>query len=407
MNILKKIFQNVSAQVISRIISSGSGFLIALLVARHFGILGYSDIAKITAFVGLCYLAVDLGANAIFLQMQKHEQLFGQLVLFRLFLSSILFLGICVLLFVLPYNSATTSGYSPLVKIGIIFFSLSFFTRTFVYSAGALFQQNFSYSKATYATIISSIITLGVVLATVFLKLSLLWIIAGYFFGGVGEALVSLYFVRHAISFPKPEFSFFKKIFWQTLPLTILLFLNLLYFRIDMILLALFQPAKAVGLYDYAYKYFDFLLALPLFLSNTLYPYLLTRYNNSRIQKKSIGLYTAGFFFLGSILVPVVWLASPFIALIRLDFAPSIIPLRILSLSLPIFFATNILQWIFITKKKQTFLVWVYGLSLVINMVLNYLFIPHFSYIASSIITDVSEGMVLFAMVGYVIIQTL
>lgn len=407
MSLLQKIFRNVSAQVVSRIVSSGTGFFIALLIARYFGIGGYADIAKITAFVGLCYLAVDLGANAIFLQMQKQEQQFGQLLLFRLFLSLVLFLGVCLLLFVLPYNNATTSGYSPLVKIGIAFFSLSFFTRAFVYSAGALFQQDFSYSKATYATIVSSVITLGIVLTTVFLGLPILWIIAGYFFGGVGEALISLYFVRSAVAFPKPEFYFFKKIFLQTLPLTILLFLNLLYFRIDMIILALFQPASAVGLYDYAYKYFDFLIALPLFLSNSLYPHLIRTYNNLRIPKKSIGLYTLGFFFLGIFLIPFVWFGSPFIALIKNDFIPSILPLRILSLSLPIFFATNILQWIFITKKKQLFLVWVYGLSLLLNVFLNLLFIPHFSYVAASIITDICEGGILLAMGIYVLIHNL
>lgn len=404
MQLFKIIVDNTSSQIASRIISSGTTFLVVIFIARSFGIGGYSDLAKITAFVSLFYFCIDLGANAIFLQFEKHEQNFAHLLSYRLLISFFIFLVIAVIAALLPYNSQTTSGYPPIVKIGIILFSLSLFSRAIIYSVAAIFQQNLSYNNATQATFFGSFTTLLFVTVSILVHATLLWIVGAYIVGGFVESLVAMFLSKQTILFHFPPIEFVKKIFWSTLPLTILLFLNLIYFRIDVLLLSFFQKASAVGLYDFAYKFFDFLIALPLFLSNSLYPLLIRAEKNSRISKKKICTYAMFFFFLGLLLIPFVWILSPLIIFVKQDFFPSVLPLRLLSLSLPIFFATNILQWIFITKKKQKLLVYIYGVSLLINIVLNLVFIPAFSYNASALITGLSEFFVLIAMIGFLFI---
>ena len=47
----KQIAANTFFQIVARVISSGASFLITLLVARHFGLVGYGDFAKVTSFV--------------------------------------------------------------------------------------------------------------------------------------------------------------------------------------------------------------------------------------------------------------------------------------------------------------------------------------------------------------------
>lgn len=407
MNILKLVIGNTASQVVARLISSATGFLVTILVARSYGIVGYSDLAKVMAFVTLFYLIIDLGANALFLQMEKTDQKLQDLFSFRLFVAGILFVLLSLCVGFLPYSKELTSGYSPLVKTGILLFAFSYFSRAVVFSSAAFFQQKFLYSRVALASLGSS---LAVILSVVFVALnhlSILWVVGAYLLGGFIEAIMSLFFARSVIVWSFPSLLFFRKLFWSTLPLTLLLFLNLLYFRVDMILLSFFQKASAVGIYDFAYKFFDFLIALPLFLSNSLYPLLLRAEKNSRIQVKNISLYTILFFGLGLLLIPFVWTLSPLLSFVKQDFAPSIAVLRILSLSLPIFFATNILQWIFITKKKQTILVAVYGISLVINIILNLMFIPAYSYTASAVITGFSELLILVAMLIFVVFNKL
>jgi O-antigen/teichoic acid export membrane protein len=61
---------------------------------------------------------------------------------------------------------------------------------------------------------------------------------------------------------------------------------------------------------------------------------------------------------------------------------------------LPFFFTTSFMQWILIALGKQKYLMIVYLLSTILNIVLNIIFIPQYSYVACAIITLVSEALV-------------
>src|SRR5258708_21706150 len=124
-----------------------------------------------------------------------------------------------------------------------------------------------------------------------------------------------------------------------------MLFFNLIYFRIDVLVLSLFQNTSAVGAYGLSYRFFDFLIALPLFLSNALYPTLLASQKNISIFFKVLHKYVAISLGLSIIIIIPLWLLAPYFSLIREDFTQSIVPFRLLLLSLPFFFLTNILQW--------------------------------------------------------------
>jgi O-antigen/teichoic acid export membrane protein len=148
-----------------------------------------------------------------------------------------------------------------------------------------------------------------------------------------------------------------------------------------------------VGIYSLSYKFFDFLIALPLFLSNAIYPLLLKEKN-----KPSIYTTTKKYFFIFLafslvVLVPF-WFVSPIFSLIKSDFVASVIPFRILLFSLPFFYVTSLLQWVLITLGKLKFLMYVYLLSMAVNIFLNLIFIPKYSYVASATITLVSEAIV-------------
>lgn len=396
-----KIAANTFWQILARIVSSGVSFVITIIIARSLGVNGYGDLAKITAFVSLFYLAVDLGLNAVFLQFEDHEERFRDLLSFRLALATILFGLVSIGAFLLPYNGATGIGYSPLVKIGIVIFGLTFISRAVVFSTTVLFQKKYIYRLAAFATALGSLATLVGIVAFLFLNLPFLYVVLAYVIGNAVEGYSSLLFAKERFYPLSFDAKFLKALTMQTFPVALMLFLNLIYFRVDMLLLSLVQPTRDVAVYDLAYKFFDFLIALPLFLSNSLYPALLASEKNTRISLQKLIVYTLGFFFLGSMVVIPVWFATPLISLIKPEFFPSSFALRLLLLSLPVFFATNILQWIFIAKKKQVFLTIIYACSLLINIFLNIIFIPQFSYIASAIITGVSEAGILMALLVY------
>lgn len=392
----RKLATHTIYQIIARIVSSGISFLITVFIARHFGVSSYGDYAKVTAFISLFYLLADFGFNAVFLQQEENTERFKDLFYLRLILSVVLIAIVNTLSLLLPYNNITGIGFSPFVKLGIAIFSLTILTESILYSSFAIFQRKFIYTRFMWATILGSIATLGFVAIFSLLRLPFYWIFIGYVLGAILEAGTALFFTDEHLFPVVLHISFIQKLAKETLPVALMLVFNLIYFRIDMLLLSLFKPSLDVGLYDISYRVFDFLIALPLFLSNVLYPMLIDSEKNNRIEKSKVKEYVLSFVGLGVLTAIPFWFLSPIIfLLIRPQLLPAIVPLRILLLSLPIFFATNILQWLLLARKQQQYLAYVYFFLTIVNVVLNVLFIPTYGYVASAIITGIGEGIVL------------
>ena len=391
----KKVAANTPFQIIARVLTSGTSFLFTILIARRLGLSGYGDFAKITAFVSLFYLFIDLGLNAIFLQKEDNKDRFKELFYGRLLFSIACIFVVNTLAFFLPYNLTTHIGYSPLVHLGIFLFSLTLFTEGVTYTASAVFQREHSYKSLTNASLISSLIALVSLLFVLTTHQGLLVILGIFVLGSFVKASFSLSLTREKIRPILIDSDFIRRLIKEAFPVTLVLVFNLIYFRIDMLLIGIMKLSADVAIYNLAYSFFDSFLTIPLFLSNALYPTLLHD-EKERRHSPAVFIKYAGIFVLCSfaIIIPG-WLLSPLLTLIRPDFAPAIIPLKIFFVSLPIFFITNIFQWLLIAKKQQKFLANVYFIAMVVNIIANIIFIPQYSYIASAIITGLSEGIVL------------
>jgi O-antigen/teichoic acid export membrane protein len=388
----KLIALNTLYQIFARSISSLIGFLITLIIARKFGVLGYGDFTKITAYVALFYLVIDFGLNAFFLQYENTK--FKNLFYLRMLISLGIFLLLNMLAFFLPYNAVLGTGFSAIEKFGIFIFSLGIFAQSIILSASAIFQKNINYYFYMIGTIIGSAVNLLVVLLLAFLNFSLIYILFGFVLSSFISAFILLFFAKEKIlpiSFDK---QFSLKIIKASWPLGLMLIFNLVYFRADMFLLSILKTTQAVGIYGLAYKFFDFLIALPLFLSNAVYPFLIKTKTNQKVFFNLTGRYFFIFLLASFIVIIPFWFISPLFTLVKSDFAASMLPFRILLLSLPFFFTTSFLQWVLITLGKQKYLMLVYFFSTFLNIILNIIFIPQFSYVACATITLISEGIV-------------
>lgn len=394
----KLIFKNTFYQTLARLTTSFIGFLITIIIARKFGVLGYGDFTKVTSYIALFYLVLDFGLNALFLQYEKPS--FKNLFYLRILISLIVFVLVNLITLILPYNSSLGSGFSESVKVGIFIFSFSIFAQSIILSTTAIFQKSINYFSYMIGVVIGSLVNLGLVLLFVFLNFSIFLILLAFVVSSFVSALFLIKFGKEPIwpfSFDKV---FAKEILTKSLPIGLMLIFNLIYFRADIFLLSLLAPTKDVGIYGLSYKFFDFLIALPLFLSNAIYPFLI----KARQEGKGFLNLTRNYFFvflIASFIVMIpFWFISPLFTLIKTDFTNCIIPFRVLLLSLPFFFTTSFLQWVLITLEKQKYLMYVYLFSTVLNVILNIIFIPQFSYMASATITLVSEGLVLLFLVG-------
>jgi O-antigen/teichoic acid export membrane protein len=123
---------------------------------------------------------------------------------------------------------------------------------------------------------------------------------------------------------------------------------------------------------------------------NAVYP-LMIRGDMKRIFKNSFL-----FLFLVSLgAAVVVWVGAPLLTVIKSDFRESILTLRVLSFGLPFFFTTAATMWALIVKKKQVELAAIYGVSMLVNILGNILFVPTHGFMAAAWMTVVGEGVVL------------
>jgi len=391
----RKILQNASFQLASRLITTGIGFVITILIARHFGPATFGDFSKITSFVALFYLVIDFGLNATFL---KNPKSFSSLFYLRLALSFLIFASSNLIAQILPYDPITGIGFSPLVRMGIFVFSFSLFAQSVIFSSSAIFQKNLRYDLFLVSQTVGSVFNLFLIAILLFFAKSLTFVIFAFSLSTFLTAAVSLFFVQERLKGFDSKYS--KMIFLGSIPLGLTLLFNLVYFRIDILLLSIVKPNIDVGIYSIAYKFFDFFIAIPLFLSNALYPKMLSTLKEKKDFGSLIKNYLIVYLGFSIVVVIPVWFLSPLFSIISPAFSKASIPFRILILSIPVFFLTSFLQWILVSLNKQKFLMWIYGVSVIINIVLNLALIPKYSYLASAVITGVCELFILIALIA-------
>lgn len=401
--ILQTIFQ-----FIARIFSTSANFILLLLVARKFGSDGLGSYNKVFSFIAFFVLFVDFGLNSIFIKLPDYRKRFVSLISLRFILSFVLLIILQPLLFVLPYNPVTQTGFSLIEKMYIEIIAFSLILYSFIHSFMAVIQKERIYEKAIIPQIIYAVIVLMTAVAG-FQSRSLSLFFVATIVGLVGQ-IVSLAFLlrfvflkasrMYTISFANIK-PFMTDLLKRSIPIGTTLFLNSLYVRVDVFILALLRPTGDVGVYTLAYKFFEFPLIFSFFIMNSLYPQMVMSYQigikNLNVFIKNRMWKMIAFSVLLSIIA---FVFAPLITLIKGDFIGSVSAFRILALSYPIFFFSNILLWTIITVNKEKILPLVYLVSLVMNILLNILLIPRYGYIASAWITVFTEGLVLI-MFGY------
>lgn len=398
----KKVIYNTSAQVVAKFISASITLIVTLIIAKSLGPAGFGDFSKIFVFVGYFYTFADFGLNTAFIKLTKEDSnfLFRSLLGLRIVLAASLVLVAIATSQLLPYNEATSTGFNQLAKVGIAIASLTIITQALFTTANAFFQKKLRYDFSAIATIFGSLAILVLTIFTFFGQNALLMYVWAYVAGGIVYVLSA--FVIIARKYQQnlaPVFNLqqAKKIATFAWPVGAALVVNLVYFRLDVFILANLKSSADVGIYNLAYQFFQAGLAVPIFFANALFPLLTILYAKNRENFKNevkkwayillaISLVETITLYIISYLIPVFFDSR---------FADSAMALRILSSGMPLFFLSALAWHVIIIGGRQKALIAIYAASAVFNLVANLIFIPQYSYVAASVITLISEAIVL------------
>ncbi|OGZ38226.1 MAG: hypothetical protein A3E90_02290 [Candidatus Portnoybacteria bacterium RIFCSPHIGHO2_12_FULL_40_11] len=261
-----------------------------------------------------------------------------------------------------------------------------------------VFQKYLRLDKVGLAEVLSRFVQLGLVIFFVRQDFGFLFIVSALTAGAAVNFFLILFFVQKHISVRLQfDFSFWLELLRQSLPLGLAAILTMIYFKLDTIMLSLMKTQAEVGIYGLAYKILESLIFFPAMFVGLVMP-LMSKYaflNKEEFKKIVQKTLDVLLILIIPLIVGTFFLSSKIIVLIGgRDFIPSSGVLNILILATGIIFLGALFSNMLISLERQKTLVYIYGAGTLVNVLLNFVFIPKYSYYGAAATTVFTELLV-------------
>jgi O-antigen/teichoic acid export membrane protein len=426
----RKIYTNTIAQIAGKIITALISILLIKVLTGYLDVAGYGLYSKIYNYLSIFAVIADLGLYTITVRELTRYQddasmvakISGNILSLRT-LSGILIIGLS--LSIAPF----LTGYnSPMALIGIAIVSL--FTLM-----GLINSSLMSYLQATLHTEFSivantcgKLLTFGIILmfsvllfprsttpdTTVFTLVML----AGLAGNIVMTGLTWWYASRwQAIRFAW-DTTYIKHILQISLPYWLALFLWVIFFKVDIILLSILEPTDiadtSIALYALPMKIVEVGMMYGTIFLNSLLPVLTTAIEKKETEKVAKltrhaftllfagGIAASGFLALFAPWVITLISTPEFVTQTVMGYG-SVDALRIVGWIFLVYFVSSLYTYILIAHGKQKIMMYINAGIAILNIIGNIIFIPMYSFIGSAWVTLVTQ--ILLLILTYIAVQ--
>ncbi|MFC1622356.1 flippase [Patescibacteria group bacterium] len=406
---IEKVLNNTIYQIIGKVTTMSITILATIVITRVYGRASFGEFSLMQSWPALFFIIVDFGINAIATRelskdFSKAGKYLGNIFLIRSFFAGFLIMLLTIVLLAFPYSKNLIFG----IRLSLFLI----FTQSLFTSMNIIFQTKLRYDYSTISLISGYTVVLASILLFSHLKLHVMWISFSYVVGGLITFFVGTRFLGKLGV--KPEFridpKLWKFLFASALPLGIMFIFSQMSFKEDEFLLSFLKlpinynlsNTESVAVYSLPYKVFEVALVVPTFFMNAMFPVMVKNMQESKEKLKSSFLKTiyilASFGVLAGIIGVVL---SPIVINILggEEFNQSILVLRILVSGLILFYLSQPISWLIVTLGKQIYLPFIYLCVAGVNLTLNLIFIPKYSFHAAAIVTHVSEFLILIMLV--------
>lgn len=391
-----RVIINTVSQAAGRILIVLTSLLLTAILTRSFGASGYGNYiflsSVILIFVGLSDLGTTtIGVKTSVQDKERSKTVFNNILGLRLILSIVLFFIFDLFVFILPQFDGLRRP-ALIASLVVPFLILKTTSQ-------AVLQTYLHLDLSSLSEVFSSLLLLIPIVLFFFLKrafsLSLLmsfWVVSSLL-SGIIALYLSRRYLKIKTSFHKSEI---KKILIESIPLGAYLLIYAVYDRgIDSFVLKTFRPSEEVGYYGLAYKIHGNLILGAAFLMNSLFPIIASLKKDASLKQIyekiitflllcGLAILTFGFF-----LAPLV-----INILAGKAFSPSITILRILLVGTLISYLNHLTGYLMVCLNEQKKLLSFAVVVVFVNLILNLIFIPQFSFIAAAWITVLTELLI-------------
>ena len=400
MNTVQRIAKNTAVLLVANIISKVLGFFYVMYTARYLGAEGFGILSFALAFTGIFGVLTDLGLSPLTVREVARDKSLAKKYLnnisvMKTILVTITFALIAIVINLLGYPEQTIKVVY-LISLSVVFNS---FTGIF-YSIFRAFE------KMEYQSL-GQILNSAIMLFGVFFAISRGFSVFGfaslYFMISVVALVYS--FVISIWKFVKPkmevDWSFWRPTIKEALPFGLTGAFITIYLWIDSVMLSLMKGDEVVGWYNAAYRIILILLFIPSAFNSAVFPIMSRFYVSSKSSLKFIFekhfkyMLIIGF----PIGVGITLLADRIVLLIfGAEYIPSIIALQILTWAIVFIFARTAFERVLESANKQIIVTKVFGGCALLNIILNLILIPKYSYIGAAVATLITDFAV-FALI--------
>ena len=402
MNTVQRIAKNTAALFAAQFVVSILGLALSIFIARSLGAVIFGKYSFALAFTAIFVVFSDLGYNTLLIRevardKSQASKYLNNVLCMRALLSLVIFALIVITINLMGYPSDT--------KNVVYLFGI----YTLIVSFSAVFKVTFrAFEKMEYEagiTIFTNIIRVSLGLLVLFLGYGLIELALVFLFSGVFDVLFSFLVCERRFVKPRIEvdLKFWKQSIKIAIPLSAMTVFVLIYVKIDILMLSVMKGDAVVGWYAAAYGLVLALKPFAQWFRQALLPLTSNYYITS---KSSLELaYEKSFKYLLIVGLPlavgITLLADRFILLFYGQaFENSIIVLQILAWDVLLIYTYGPLGTTLVAIDKQNQLAVATGLSALINVILNLILIPPFSYVGAAVATIITETA-LFGMYFY------
>ncbi len=412
----KKIASNTIAQILSKFLTAFISIFLIGVLTKYLSTEMYWQYNKIYNYLAFFAFFADLGLYTISIReiskdKTQASKIIGNVMSLRLILGVlIIFLSIFIAFFLPGYSS-------ELMLISILIVSIFTIFSLLNSSVLSLMQAFMKIEFSLFSVVFWKIVTFLWILLVVFIlfpysqtqnfEMAFIWILLSGLVWVIINYILNLYYANKITKIKFLfDFEYMKYLFKTSLPFWIALFLSVVYFKVDIIILSLLEPPSqadtSIALYSLPMKIIEVLMVIWGFFLNSILPSLSTYFKEQNIAwmklllqnsfrflfSFSLFIIIAGFIFWEHILTVI---STPDYMNHNLYQYTSLDVLLVVLLVLWFYFISSLFNYIFIASKNESILLKINIFITLFNIIWNIIFIPKYSFMWAAYVTLTSQ----------------
>lgn len=393
MSITKTALKNITSLFGAQIITSFLTPILLIYIARTLGDEMFGKYSFILSLVGIFLVISEFGIKSVAIRdvardTSSVDQYLRNIISLK-FLFSIASIIIFVLFVTLLDMPRDTTLASYIFAGGLFFQSMSYAFRWVFHALQIMeFEALQRVIERSLLLVLSMLILwrgFGLI------ALSLVFLITQ-----IVIFILSLLFVARKIRTVsiKANLSFFRYLVKTAVFFALCEVLWMIYFRIDIVMLAKIRGETEVGWYNAAYVIVNFITLISMIMMQAMFPILSSLYEKEKAKLKETAESLFRYLIIIALsLVPIVFVLSDKIInlIYGAGYSHSINALKILIIVILFLFPGNLFAHILASSNRHKQLALVNFLGVVVNVVLNFIFIPKYGYLGAGISTIITE----------------